>query len=47
MEVNGHRNIGKPKLRWSDVIRTYTNDTGLQEEEEEDYIGSIVHWLLH
>ena len=21
MEVSGHRNIGRPKLRWSDVIR--------------------------
>ena len=23
LEVDGHRKIGRPKLRWSDVIRKY------------------------
>ena len=27
MEVGGHRQIGRPKLRWGDVTRKYTKDT--------------------
>ena len=28
MEVGGHRKIGRPKLRWSDVIRRHEGETG-------------------
>ena len=33
MEVVGHRKIGRPKLRWSDVIRKYMNETWVTREE--------------
>ena len=37
MEVGGHRNIGRPKLRWSDVIRTGTKEKKhVQIEEAQD-----------
>ena len=26
MEVDGHRQIGRPKLRWGDVIRKYIKE---------------------
>ena len=36
MEVGGYRNIGRLKLRWSDVIRKYMKEKGVNIEEEED-----------
>ena len=36
MEVDGHRNIGRPKLRWSDVIRKDMKKKGVQREEAQD-----------
>ena len=35
MEVGGHRNIGRPKLRWSDVIRKYMKGKGVQRETQD------------
>ena len=32
MEVCGHRKIGRPKLRWSDVIRRHTKEKGVPRE---------------
>ena len=32
MEVGGHRKIGRPKLRWSDVIRKDTKEKGVKIE---------------
>ena len=29
MEVGGHRKIGRPKLRWSDVIRKHMKEKGV------------------
>ena len=26
-EVGGHRNIGRPRLRWSDVLRKHIKET--------------------
>ena len=36
MEVGGHRKIGRPKLRWSDVIGKYKNEKGVKIEEAQD-----------
>ena len=33
MDVGGHRKIGRPKLRWSDVIRKYMKDKQLKIED--------------
>ena len=33
MELGGHQQIGRPKLRWSDVIRKYMNEKGVQRKE--------------
>ena len=33
MEVSGNLNIGRPKLRWSDIIRTYMTETGVRIEK--------------
>ena len=34
MEVGGHRKIGRPKLRWSDVIRKDMKETPIQRERK-------------
>ena len=34
-EVGGHRKIGRPKLRWSDVIRKDMKETGVEREEKD------------
>ena len=36
MEEGGHRKIGRPKLRWSDVIRKDTKEKGVKIEEPEN-----------
>ena len=36
MEVSGHRKIGRPKLRWSDVRRKHMREKGVQREEAQD-----------
>ena len=36
MEVGGHRKRGRPKLRWSDVIRKDMKEKGVKIEEEQD-----------
>ena len=36
MEMDGHRNIGRRKLRWSDVIRNYMKEKGVKIEEAQD-----------
>ena len=33
MEVGGYRKIGRPKLRWSDVIRKDMKEIGVKIEE--------------
>ena len=33
MEVSGHRKIGRPKRRWSDVIRKYTKEQEYREKK--------------
>ena len=33
MEVDEHRKIGRPKLRWSDVIRKDVKEKGVKIEE--------------
>ena len=33
LEVGGHRKIGRPKLRWSDVTRKDTKETRVKIEE--------------
>ena len=37
MEVGGHRKTGRPKLRWSDVIRKDMNEKGVTIEEAQDW----------
>ena len=37
MAVGGHRKIGRPKLRWSDVIRKDTKDKQVKIEEAQDW----------
>ena len=36
MEVGGHRKIGRPKLRWSDVIRKDMKEKQVKIEEAQD-----------
>ena len=36
MEVGGHRKIGRPKLRWSDVVRKYMKGKQVKIEEAQD-----------
>ena len=36
MEVDGHRKIGRPKPRWSDVIRRDMKEKGVKIEEAQD-----------
>ena len=36
MKVGGHRNIGRPKLRWSDVIRKYTKEKQVKIKQAQD-----------
>ena len=36
MEVSGHRKIGRPKLRWSDVIRKDMKEKQVKIEEAQD-----------
>ena len=36
MEVGVHRKIGRPKLRWSDVIRKDTKEKQVKIEEAQD-----------
>ena len=33
--MGGHRKIGRPKLRWSDVIRKYMTEKGVRSENVE------------
>ena len=37
MEVGGHRKIGRPKLRWSDVIRKDTKEKQVKVEEAQNW----------
>ena len=34
MEVGGHRKIGRPRLRWSDVIRKDMKEKGVKIEDQ-------------
>ena len=34
--MDGHRNIGRPNQRWSDVIRKYIKEKGVKIEEGQD-----------
>ena len=34
--MGGHRKIGRPKLRWSDVVRNDIKEKGVKIEEAED-----------
>ena len=34
IDVCGHRKIGRPKLRWSDVIRKYMKENGVKIEHD-------------
>ena len=36
MEVGGHRKIGRPKVRWSDVIRKDMKEKRVKIEEAQD-----------
>ncbi len=36
MEVGGHRKIGRPKLKWSDVIRKDMKEKQVKIEEAQD-----------
>ena len=36
MEMSGHRNIGRLKLRWRDIIPKDTTETGVQREEAQE-----------
>ena len=36
MKVGGHRNIGRPKMRWSDVVRKGINEKQVKIEEAQD-----------
>ena len=36
MEVGGHRKIGRPKLKWSDAIRTDPKKKQVKTEEAQD-----------
>ena len=37
MEVIGHRKIGRPKRRWSDVIRKAVKKTGVQKHKTAEH----------
>ena len=37
IEVGGHRKTGRPKLRWSDVIRKDMKEAGEKMEEAQDW----------
>ena len=37
IEVDGCRKIGRPKLRWSDVIRKYMKENQVKIEEAQDW----------
>ena len=37
MKVGGHRKLGRPKLRWSDVIRKDKKEKGAKIEEAQDW----------
>ena len=34
--MGGHRQIGRPKLKWSDVIRKYNKEILVKIEESQD-----------
>ena len=36
MEVGGHRKVGRPKFKWSDIKRKDVNQNGVQIEEAQD-----------
>ena len=36
MDVGWHRNTGRPKLRWSDVIRKYMKEKQVKIEDAQD-----------
>ncbi len=36
IDVGGHQKIGRPKLRWSDVIRKDMKEKGVKIEEAKD-----------
>ena len=36
MEVGGHRKIGRPQLRWSNVIRKYTKEKQVGPKDKEN-----------
>ena len=36
MEIGGQRNIGRPKLRWSDVIRKCTKEEQVKIEDAQE-----------
>ena len=36
MEVSGHQKTGRPKLRWSDVIKKYIKKKVVQREEAQE-----------
>ena len=35
--MGGHRRLGRPKLRWSDVIRKDKKEKGTKIEEAQDW----------
>ena len=37
MEVGGHRKMGRPRLRWSDVIRKDMKEKGIKIEEAQEH----------
>ena len=41
MEEGGHRQIERPKVRWSDVIRKYLKEKQVKIEEASDRITSM------
>ena len=43
LEVGGHRNIGKPKLRYYYVIRKYMKEKQLKIEEAQDWRAWIMN----
>ena len=45
MEMGGHRNIGRPKQRWSDVIRKDMTEKQVKIEEAQDR-GDCADWKL-
>ena len=45
MEVGGHRKIGRPELRWSDVIRKDTKYKQVNIEEAQGMINKLCHMI--